>query len=99
MNRRELELGDSNDQFIVVTGGLEAGDEVVLNPRAHIDEAQAAALKPLGETPIASPGDSAGTDPTPATDASPTDAAHSDKSDETAVPAAADNKDSGGAQP
>ncbi len=44
--RRRLELGDSNDQFIVVNSGLAEGDEVVLNPIDLIDEAQAEALKP-----------------------------------------------------
>jgi multidrug efflux pump subunit AcrA (membrane-fusion protein) len=45
--RRSLQLGDSNDQFIVVKAGVKEGDEVVLNPLAFIDEAQKAALKPL----------------------------------------------------
>ena len=98
MNRRELKLGDSNDQFIVITEGLKAGDEVILNPRAHIDEAQAAALKPVGETPIERPADSAGTDPDTASEASSSDA-QSRNSEETTAPAAADKKDSGGAQP
>ena len=44
--RRTLQLGDSSDMFIVVEAGLTAGDEVVLDPLAHIEEAQteAAAL-------------------------------------------------------
>ncbi len=45
--RRSLQLGDSNDQFIVVQAGVKEGDEVILNPLAFIDEAQKAALKPL----------------------------------------------------
>ena len=45
--RRRLDLGDSNDQFILVEGGLSEGDEVVLNPREYIKEAQTDALKPI----------------------------------------------------
>ena len=41
--RRPVQLGDSNDVFIVVEGGLKEGDEVVLNPTALIEEAQEAA--------------------------------------------------------
>jgi hypothetical protein len=48
--RRSLQLGDSNNQFIVVEAGLKEGDEVVLNPIAFIEEAQTDALKPLDET-------------------------------------------------
>ncbi len=47
--RRSLQLGDSNNQFIVVEAGLKEGDEVVLNPLAFIEEAQTDALKPLTE--------------------------------------------------
>jgi multidrug resistance efflux pump len=47
--QRSLQLGDSNDQFIVIEGGLKEGDEVVLNPIAFIEEAQEEALKPLDE--------------------------------------------------
>ncbi len=47
--RRLLQLGDSNDQFILVEAGLKEGDEVVLNPLAFIEEAQTDALKPLDE--------------------------------------------------
>ncbi|MEX2185198.1 MAG: hypothetical protein WD875_00320 [Pirellulales bacterium] len=48
--RRWLELGDTNDQFIVVEAGLKEDDEVVLNPLAFIDDAQREAMKPLGES-------------------------------------------------
>ncbi len=47
MQRRKLDLGDSDDQFLVVNGGVKEGDEVVLNPIAYIEEAQAEALKPF----------------------------------------------------
>ncbi len=48
--RRSLELGDSDDQFIVVEAGLEEGDQVVLDPLASIEEAQELALEPSEET-------------------------------------------------
>lgn len=46
LEKRLIQLGDSNDVFIVVTGGIAEGEEVVLNPLAHIDEAQRDALRP-----------------------------------------------------
>lgn len=45
VKRRPLQVGDSNDVFIVVEAGLKEGDEVVLNPLAYIEEAQEAVLK------------------------------------------------------
>jgi multidrug efflux pump subunit AcrA (membrane-fusion protein) len=45
--RRALQLGDTNDTFIVVKAGLKEGDEVVLDPMASITEAQTLVLKPL----------------------------------------------------
>ncbi len=45
--KREVAVGDSNDTFIMVESGLQAGDQVVLNPRDFIDEASSAALKPI----------------------------------------------------
>ena len=51
--RRGLELGDSDDQFIIVNSGLKEGDEVVLNPIAYVDEARVEALKPKrSEKPV-----------------------------------------------
>jgi len=47
MQRREVQLGDSDDQFLVVSAGVKEGDEVVLNPLAYVDEAQTAALQPF----------------------------------------------------
>jgi multidrug efflux pump subunit AcrA (membrane-fusion protein) len=47
--RRALQLGDSNDVFIVVEGGLKAGDQVVLNPMAYIEEAQQDVLKSIDQ--------------------------------------------------
>jgi multidrug efflux pump subunit AcrA (membrane-fusion protein) len=46
---RTLQLGDTNDNFIVVKAGLEEGDEVVLDPLASIEEAQTLALTPRDE--------------------------------------------------
>jgi len=53
--RRKLELGDSNDQFIVVKSGLKEGDRVVLNPLAYIEEAQLHALELDNKTKIKKP--------------------------------------------
>lgn len=52
--RRTLQLGDSNDQFIVVDGGLSEGEQVVLNPDRFIDEAREDVLRPVDESPPAS---------------------------------------------
>ena len=41
-DERLLKLGDSNDVFVIVEGGLQEGDKVVLNPTAHIEEARSA---------------------------------------------------------
>jgi len=48
--RRPLQLGDSNDSFIVVKAGLKQGEAVVLNALALIDQAQDEVLKPLEDT-------------------------------------------------
>ncbi|HIE99268.1 MAG TPA: HlyD family efflux transporter periplasmic adaptor subunit [Fuerstia sp.] len=40
VQRRDLKLGASNDQFIVVQSGLMEGDEVVLDPTASVPEAR-----------------------------------------------------------
>jgi multidrug resistance efflux pump len=48
--RRTLQVGDSNDVFVVVEAGLKEGDQVALNPIAFIEEAEANALKTLRET-------------------------------------------------
>jgi len=52
VERRELALGDSNDVFVVVEGGVTEGDEVVLNPRAFIAEAKEEMLKTIDETEL-----------------------------------------------
>lgn len=45
VEKRVIQLGDTNDEFTVVTGGLREGEEVVLNPLAYIDEAQMQAIR------------------------------------------------------
>jgi len=47
--QRSVELGDTDDNFAVVTTGLQQGDEVILDPLASIEEAQTWALKPIDE--------------------------------------------------
>ena len=47
ITRRLIQLGDSNDVFIVVDGGLQEGEQVILNPTAFIEEAEEEALKTL----------------------------------------------------
>ena len=46
-----MQLGDSNDVFIVVNGGVKEGDEVILNPAAFVKEAESNALATLDEDP------------------------------------------------
>jgi HlyD family secretion protein len=47
--QRLLKLSDTNDVSIVVEDGVLEGDEVILNPLAHIKEAQDEALKTLDD--------------------------------------------------
>jgi HlyD family secretion protein len=44
---RPLELGDSNDEFIVVLGGLNEGDKVLLNPKGHVEQSQSNSSKTI----------------------------------------------------
>ena len=53
--RRLLQLGDSNDVFIVVKKGLREGEKVVLNPVAFIKEAQQEAIKTPSDTSDSEP--------------------------------------------
>ncbi|MAI31932.1 MAG: hypothetical protein CBE00_04410 [Planctomycetaceae bacterium TMED240] len=46
IERRNVTLGDTNDEYTVVESGLSEGDEVVLNPLAHLKQAEQEALKP-----------------------------------------------------
>ena len=48
--KRVLDVGDSDDEFMVVKTGVKAGDKVVLNPRAYIEEAQREGLEPTAQS-------------------------------------------------
>lgn len=48
--RRSLQLGDTDGKSVVVLAGLQAGDEVCLDPLNELAEAQAMALAPSGRT-------------------------------------------------
>lgn len=52
VKKRVIELGETNDEFTIVTAGIAAGDEVVLNPTAYIDEAQLEAMKPKNQSAL-----------------------------------------------
>lgn len=66
--RRAIELGDSNDVFIVVTDGLQEGDEVILNPVTNVEEAKNEALQSVGESSRSTDGqESPNVEPTPVT--------------------------------
>jgi multidrug efflux pump subunit AcrA (membrane-fusion protein) len=47
VERRALQLGDTDDVSVVVLAGLQEGDEVCLDPLSSIAEAQAMALTPV----------------------------------------------------
>ncbi|WP_182864870.1 efflux RND transporter periplasmic adaptor subunit [Stieleria mannarensis] len=46
VTRRLVRLGDTNDEFTIVTAGLSEGEKVVLDPLAYVDEAQRQAMGP-----------------------------------------------------
>lgn len=50
IKKRVIELGDTNDEFTIVTAGLSERDEVVLNPTAYLEEAQTEAMKPIKDS-------------------------------------------------
>lgn len=58
--KKAIQLGDSNDVFIEVLGGVSEGDEVILNPAALLQEAAGEALTTLG-----SEGEASGTEVAP----------------------------------
>lgn len=60
--KRLIELGDSNDVFIEVIAGLNEGEEVVLNPRAFVQEAEEDALSTMAQSSEAA-NDSDSSDP------------------------------------
>lgn len=49
VERRVLQLGDSNELFLAVVAGLDDGEEVVLDPLANIEEAQEEAARAIDE--------------------------------------------------
>ena len=64
IKKQSLQTGENNDKFVEVLSGVEAGQEVVLNPLAFITEAQQEALKISGSARTirnksSKPGDSA----------------------------------------
>lgn len=63
--RRNLVLGDTNDMFTIVEGGLKEGEQVVLNPMAY-REAQIAAAQEVGGEPTE--GETSDEDPTARSD-------------------------------
>ena len=46
IEKRIITLGDTNDEFTIVESGLTEGEQVVLNPVAHLEQAEREALKP-----------------------------------------------------
>ncbi|NQV32432.1 MAG: hypothetical protein HQ515_07040, partial [Phycisphaeraceae bacterium] len=48
--RRTLQLGDTDGESVVIEAGLQAGDQVVLDPLTCMAEAQALALTPFDRT-------------------------------------------------
>lgn len=56
LSRRLLELGDSDEEMVIVTDGVKAGETVILNPLAYVPEAQDDALinfeKTAGESVV-----------------------------------------------
>lgn len=55
IERRNVTLGDTNDEYTVVESGLSEGDEVVLNPLSHLEQAEQEALKPGNSSGATSP--------------------------------------------
>ncbi len=53
--RRTLQLGDSNDSFIVVKAGLKEGEEVILNAQALMDGAPNKAIDPIEDARVRRP--------------------------------------------
>ena len=50
LERRELQIGDGNDMFLVVLDGLTEGEFVVLDPLANVPAAQAEAAQAINKT-------------------------------------------------
>lgn len=54
--RRAVKLGDSNDMLIVVSEGLSAGEDVVIDPLAHVPAAQEEAARMMQDAARQGPG-------------------------------------------
>ncbi len=52
LDAREVELGSTNDKFVVVKGGVADGDQVVMNPRKHLDRVTLPDLPEVASTQI-----------------------------------------------
>ncbi len=48
---REIQVGSSNDSYMIVEAGLEEGDRVVLNPRAYVDRLELPAMQDADSGP------------------------------------------------
>ena len=46
VSKRKITVGDTNDEFTIVTDGLLEGDRVLLNPMGEVQEAQRLAIQP-----------------------------------------------------
>jgi multidrug efflux pump subunit AcrA (membrane-fusion protein) len=58
VEKRQLQLGDSNEMFLAVESGVAEGEEIVLDPIAELEEARllAASLVDAAESDVESPG-------------------------------------------
>lgn len=45
--KRTVKVGDSNDTFVLIEEGLSQGEQVVLNPRDFVEEAESASLESI----------------------------------------------------
>ena len=50
VERRAIELGDGSEMFVLVKSGVNEGEQVVLDPLAHITEAQQEAAKSIDQS-------------------------------------------------
>lgn len=66
IQKRMIQVGDTNDEFTIITAGLVEGERVVLDPLAYVDEAQREALLPAAGS--ADPEQSSGQDQEPTED-------------------------------
>lgn len=67
---REVLIGSSNDKFICIRDGVAEGEEVAMNPRAHLDEVGLPAVD-IDVSKVASQDEPTGNDKLASTDAKP----------------------------